>query len=686
MLVDAMTRKTARRNTYCRICEAACGLVAEVEGDRVVALKPDRDHPISRGFVCAKGTRFHEVAQHASRLTRPMVRRDGALEPTSWDDALSRVGEGLRRIRDEHGPHAIAVYFGNPLAFNARASLLLPGLLNAIGTRNVFGAGSQDCNNKFAAARIVHGSEVIQPFPDFAHCDLAVVLGSNPLVSQSSFVHLEGGARLFDELIERGGDVVWVDPRRTESAARWGEHLPITPGGDVWLLLALLKRLGTAPPAHARVHGLGELLEVARSLDDADVTAHTGIAPDAIDALAAKIERAERVAFHQSVGVNVGGFGTLAMVALWALAWVTGNFDREGGLLVHPWTRHLARGYRLSGMEDKATSRVGGFASSLGTLPAGVLQQEIETEGRDRVRALLCIAGDPVQSVPASGLAEAIGGLELVVSVDMFENATGELADVLLPSTSWLERWDAASASMIFQRGGLVQASAPMRPPVGESRHDARIFADIARQLGGSSLYTALAGLDVERFIPTGRYGLPQPRVSPGRWLERSELSFWDPRVAAEVARLRQTPRPWTEGFRLLTRRRRLGHNSWLHGGVRDGDAEPTAWLRPDDMATLGLEDGDAVEVRTAAGAVTISARAAEGLAPRTVVVPHGLPDTNVNLVIPSGPDAIERVSGTLRMAGIAATVSAVAGASEAKSSGAEPRHARTSAAIARPR
>lgn len=658
MLDGAMARENeASKRTYCRICEAACGLVAEVEGDRVVALKPDRDHPISGGFVCAKGTRFHEVAQHPSRLTRPMIRRQGALEPASWDDALATVGAGLRRIRDAHGPHAIAVYFGNPLAFNARASLLLPGLLEAIGTRNVFAAGSQDCNNKFAAARIVHGSEVIQPFPDLSHCDLAVVLGSNPLVSQSSFVHLEGGARCFDELVARGGDVVWIDPRRTESAARWGEHLPITPGGDVWLLLGLLKRLGRGVSPHPRVHGLDELLAVARSLDEDEIAARTGIATDAIDALAKKIEGADRVAFHQSVGVNVGGFGTLAMIALWALAWVTGNFDREGGLLVHPWTRWLARGYRLSGMEDKATSRVGGFASSLGTLPAGVLQQEIETDGPDRVRALICIAGDPVQSVPASGLAEAIEGLELVVSVDMFENATGRLADVLLPSTSWLERWDAATASMIFQRGGLLQASPPMMPPVGESRHDARIFADLARQVGGSPAYAAIAGAEIDRFIPTGRFGLPQPCLVPGRWLERAELRFWDPRVAGEAARLRAAPRDETDGFRLLTRRRRLGHNSWLHGGVRDGDAEAMAWLRQDDMEALGLEDGDPIAVRTASGTLTIPARAAEGLAPRCVVVPHGLPGINVNRLLPSGPDAIERVSGTLRMTGIAAEI-----------------------------
>jgi formate dehydrogenase len=653
----------AQQRTYCRICEAACGLIADVESDQVVSLRPDRDHPLSRGFVCAKGTRFGEVAHHPDRLTRPMMRQGGRLSPVTWELALERIAEELGRVRREHGPHAVAVYFGNPLAFNAKASLALPAFVEALGTRNVFGAGSQDCNNKFAAARIVHGSEVIQPFPDFAHCDLAVIFGSNPLVSQSSFVHLEGGSRLFDDLVARGGDVVWVDPRRTESAARWGHHQPIVPGSDAWLILALLKRLGAEAPRHARVKGLDDLIAAAGALDDEEVSQRTGIPSEEIDALAERIAASDRVAFHLSVGVNVGGFGTLAIIGLWALAWVTRNFDRDGGLLVHPWARWLARGYRLSGLEREATSRVGGFGTALGTLPAGVLQQEIETEGPERVRALICIAGDPVQSVPASGLDEAIAGLDFVATIDMFENATGRRADVLLPTTSWLERWDAATASMIFQRGGLLQAAGPVIPPVGESRHDATIFADLLRAMNLSPVFSRLGRLDLDRWLPSGRYGLPQPRLEPGRWLDGAELHFWDRRVAEEVRRLTGAPRDEPSGFRLLTRRRRLGHNSWLHGGVRDGEAESVAWLRAEDMAELGIEEGSAVEVRTEAGVLTLPARAQEGLAPRTVVIPHGLPDLNVNRIIPSGPGAIERISGTLIMTGIPAEVASVGSA-----------------------
>jgi anaerobic selenocysteine-containing dehydrogenase len=647
------------KRTYCRICEAACGLIAEVRGDRVVQLRPDREHPVSRGYVCAKGTRFAEVAYHPRRLTQPTIRRDGALEATSWPKAIDQVAAELTRIRREHGPHAVAVYFGNPLAFNAKASLTLPAFLNALATRNVFGAGSQDCNNKFAAARIVHGSEVIQAFPDFSRCDLAVVLGSNPLVSQSSFVHLEGGARVFDELIARGGHAVWVDPRRTESAQRWGEHVPITPGGDAWLLLALLRRLADQAPRHARVSGLDEVIAASRSVDDATVAQRTGLTIASIDALAKRIAKADRVAFHLSVGVNLGGFGTLSSVLLAALSWVTGNFDREGGLLIHPWAKWIARAYRLSGLEDKSTSRVGGFGSSLGTLPAGVLADEIALDGPDRVRALVCIAGDPVRSVPGPKLRDAIASLEFVVSIDMFENATGELADVLLPTTSWLERWDMATASMLFQRGGLLQASAPVVQPLGECRHDAAIVAELARAMGHAPLMSALR-FDVDRWLPSGRHGFRQPELVPGRWLESNAMCLWDARLDGEMERLHAAGGDDDAGFRLVGRRRRLGHNSWLHGATRDGDPEAVAWLGPDDMQMLGLSDGDVVEVRTTAGALSIPAVGRSGVAARTVVIPHGLPDINVNAIIPSGPDAIERLSGNLLMTGIPASVAAV--------------------------
>ena len=267
-------------------------MVADVVGSgptaRVSSLSPDRTHPISRGFACAKGTRFTEVAYHPNRVLEPLLRVNGNLGPATWSDAYRIIGARLKQIRAEGGKHAIGVYFGNPVAFNAQAALLLPAFTKALGTRNVFSAGSQDCNNKFAGARLLYGSPLIQPFPDFDRTDLAIVFGSNPYVSQASFVHLAAGSQTFERLVDRGGHVIWVDPRKTESAQRWGEHVAVRPGTDAFLLSALLG-LVAEKSGRPLDGGLQRLVARARRISPDEVARRTGIDESIIERMAQQI-------------------------------------------------------------------------------------------------------------------------------------------------------------------------------------------------------------------------------------------------------------------------------------------------------------------------------------------------------------------------------------------------------------
>ena len=289
-----------RELTYCRICEAACGLVGvrDARGE-LVDLEPDREHPTSAGFACAKGTRFLEVARHPTRLLSPMLRegRGGALRPVSWDLALSDAGARLADVVRRHGPHAVAVYYGNPIAFNTLGAAGMLGFVRALGTRNVYGAGSQDCANKFAGAELVHGSVAIHPIPDLERCELAVFFGTNPAVSQTKLFHLEGGTPMLKKILARGGEIVWLDPRKTESA-RMGTHLPIRPGTDVFLLLALLGLLGEGAQDDERTDGLEALLAVARGWTPERAATVTGLPATEIRALAARIAGARRGVAH----------------------------------------------------------------------------------------------------------------------------------------------------------------------------------------------------------------------------------------------------------------------------------------------------------------------------------------------------------------------------------------------------
>lgn len=678
--------------TYCRICEAACGLRGEID-DRgeLTRLTPDKAHPSSKGYVCAKGLRFPTVAAHPDRVTRPLLRGpDGQLRPVSWPEALAFVRERLGPLLDRYGPHAVALYGGNPLAFNAAATMTFFAFARALGTRNVYVAGSQDCHNKFAASELMHGSPFIHPLADLAHADLAVFLGTNPALSQASFLHLAEGARAIDALIARGGATLFIDPRETESAKRWGGHVPVRPGTDVYLLLALLGLCANDEAARdPRFEGLDHLLDLARRWTPRRVGPLVGLAPEAIRDLADRILAAGRVTFHLSVGVNQGPFGTLAYVVMQALAAVTGNLDRAGGLLFHPLAVRMARlGRRTSLGTRSFRSRIGGFRSITETLPGAILADEILTPGDERVRALIVVAGDPARSIPgAARLEEAFAALDALIVIDLFENQSSRHADLVLPATSWLERGDVALTTAILQHTPLLQHTQPVLPPRGEARNEADILADLAlavdRPLFGSRLLTralrrlpwrpALRALGAlwARVRRAGRYGLPVPVPRAGRYLGRGPLTpgrrvrFWHPDLLAEPARLEAHAARLALGgrFTLIGRRRRIGHNGWLHGGTRGGRCEARAWLCPADLEALGLEAGDPVRVRSEAGEIVLPAAADEGLSPGTVSVPHGLREANVNAVLPSGPDRAERLSGQHWMTGIPVEVEPAAAA-----------------------
>lgn len=667
--------------TYCRICEAACGLEVEDRGGEL-KIRPDRAHPVSHGFVCAKGTRFAEVAFHPARLRAPCVRDRGALRETSWEEAFAEAARRIRPILEEHGPHAVGIYVGNPLAFHALGQMAALFFGKAMGTRNVFTAGSQDCNNKFAAASILHGSPAIHPIPDFDHAELAVLFGTNPAVSQSSFVHLEGGASIFDRMEKRGARIVWVDVRRTESAKRWGELITIRPGTDVWLLLALVALFADRASGDPHVEGLDRLLELAREVTPARASAITGIAERAIVELAGAIRSARGAALHMSVGVNQGPFGTLSYLALQALQYLSGNYDRRGGSLFSSLgvgAAHVTRALGIFTAEHR--SRIGGFRAVFDCLPGAILADEITTEGDERIRAMIVIAGDPLRSIPgAKKLEAAFSQLDALVTVDLFESLTGRHAHVLLPVTSWLERADLALPGLPLQMVDLLQTTRRVIDPIGDTRHDHAVLAELSVALGrplwGSALAAKLlARIDTDRLLertselawrlfdgrPERRgHGVPVPAPQPDTYLGRGPLTeghrvrFWDATLDGERARLLDHERAMKrDGFVLLGRRRRIGHNSWLHGGTREGALEGEAWLSKSDMDRLGIEDGSTIELRTRAASAKLPARAQEGIAAGTVVVPHGELEVNVNELIPAGEESVERLSGMCLMTGV---------------------------------
>ena len=138
--------------TYCRICEVYCGMIATVEDGRVMRLRPDKDHVLSRGYACPKGVTFHQVTHDPDRILHPMKREGTSWRRISWEQAVSEIGAGLKRIRDTHGPHAIGLYTGNPAGYSYSHRVFSSSWIDAVGSRNSFGAGSQDNLGDFLAS------------------------------------------------------------------------------------------------------------------------------------------------------------------------------------------------------------------------------------------------------------------------------------------------------------------------------------------------------------------------------------------------------------------------------------------------------------------------------------------------------------------------------------------------------
>ena len=483
-------------------------MVATVEDGRLVSLRPDKDHPLSAGFACQKGIAFTEVVNDPDRVTTPLRRvAEGRFEPVSWDEAMTDIANRLADIHRRHGPGGIGWYFGNPGAFSYSHTLWLPMFVAAMGMRmHMFTAGSQDVNNRFVASQLLYGSPLALPVPDVLRTDLLVVIGANPVVSHGSVLTVPRIKDRMHDIVKRGGRVLVIDPRRTETAAQF-EWLGIVPDGDAHLLLSLLHVLFDEGLAdHARIarqaDGVEWLQRLAEPFSPQATQERTGIAPDTVRSLARDLARTPRAAVYGRVGTSTGENGTLTTYLLDAVNLVAGNLDEAGcsmfGRLGIPGERWLNKvgAAMLRTVYNRRRSRIGGFPSVLGSEPAGLMAKEMTTPGRGQIKALFVSAGNPVLSVPnGDELEDAMRGLELKVAIDLYINETAAHCDYVLPAATMYERDDFPLAFQTLQPTPFRQATEAVVAPVGEARAEWEIIDDLmARMWRRTPALAMLAG------------------------------------------------------------------------------------------------------------------------------------------------------------------------------------------------
>ena len=448
---------TATRTAYrtCPLCEASCGLEITVRptpaGEEVVRIRGDRDDVFSRGYICPKGSTLKQLHEDPDRLRRPLVKRDGAFVEVSWDEAFAEIERRLLPILDEHGRDACAVYVGNPNAHNLAGLLYNRSLLRALGSTNVFSASTVDQRPKEISSALMFGGGLNVPVPDVDRTDHLFMLGANPFASNGSLATAPDWPGRLERLVERGGTLVVVDPRRSRTAEMASEWVPVRPGADAYLLMAMVQVIGSEGlvdlgSSAELVTGLDEVLALATPFTPEAVAAITGLPADDIRRFARQLAAAPSACVYGRIGTTTVEFGTLTSWLVDVLNVITGNLDRPGGAMFATAAAGASntRGKPRFGREvrlHRRVSRVRGLPETFGELPAVVMAEEMDTPGEGQVRALITVAGNPVLSTPNSGrLDAAIAGLEVVVALDIYVNETTRHADVILPAPSALQK------------------------------------------------------------------------------------------------------------------------------------------------------------------------------------------------------------------------------------------------------
>lgn len=661
----------------CHLCEAMCGVAIEHEAGDLRAVRGDDEDPFSRGHICPKAVSLLDLHHDPDRLTRPLVRKDGVLVETSWEEALDTAAAGLLRVRKQHGRHALALYQGNPTVHNYGAMLFGQLFARTLHTRHHFSATSVDQLPHMLAAYLMFGNQILLPIPDLDRTDYLLVVGANPAVSNGSLMTAGGAARRLKDIQRRGGKVIVLDPRRTETAKTADEHHFIRPGTDALFLAAFVWTLfeeDLARPAalNAYLSGMDTLRAAVAPYTPERVASATGIPAPEIRRLVRDFARATRAAAYGRVGVSTQPLGALSAWLLNAINVLTGNLDRPGGMMFPVPAVDLpglAPRLGLRGSFGRFRSRVRKLPEFGGELPVSTLAEEIATPGERQIRALITSAGNPVLSTPnGRQLDRALASLDFMVSIDLYRNETTRHAHVILPPTFGIEHDHYDLAFHMLSVRNTAKYSPALVTRRADQRHDWEIFLDLFARL------TSRAGLlgQLEQraksllgrmlpphrildlalrvgpygagLLPLGRKGLslsalrraphgvdlgpltpvlPKRLSTKSRTIELAPAPMIDdlPRLAALL--VEETP---AGALSLIGRRELRSNNSWGHNSERmvRGKERCTLRIHPDDARARSLPNGALARVVSRVGEVLVPVEHSEDMMPGVVSLPHG--------------------------------------------------------------
>jgi anaerobic selenocysteine-containing dehydrogenase len=665
--------------SYCRICTAMCGIVVEVEGEQVVRVRGDRDHPVTHGYMCPKGRALPKMHHHPRRLEQPQMRVAGSLQPVSWESCLGDLSARLRRIIDEHGPAAVGIFFGSGVGMDAAGYRMAQALQAAIGTPARFSPLTIDGTAKTFVASVVGGFPGFSPRPDYENVNLVIFVGINPMVSHGHTIAMPNPASTIRATARRGE--VWViDPLHTETSGFASRHIAPRPGTDYAILAYLVRELlreGADQEVLARSTVDSDVLRSAVEPFDLErVTAIAGLPAGELTALLASVRKAGRLAVETGTGVTMSVAANLTQWLAWVLMIVTGSMNRRGGVWFHPGFIN-----RLDAAELPIITEIFGpgpksrpeLRSIVGDWPCAALPDEINA---GNIRAVLNLGGNLIRSFPdANVLRPALQRLEVFATLEIIENETTALSTHVLTTKDQLERPDLALWDFLSPRVNAQYTPAIVRP-VGERRSTWAVLAELIRRLGaeppgplpaddgsaeadnamlaGVTTYArcTLADLTEKRYVETSH-------EFPARWVDAhiERLGGWRLAPSALVEQLtavrdaQERERSSPELLSLTPRRQRRHLNAqFLFLG-----SPADVLIHPTDAAAAGVVDGQQVIVRSTQGEIVGTAHIDPTIRLGVVSVPHGHEHANVNLL--TSTRDVDPLTGMTHYSGIRVSV-----------------------------
>ena len=643
----------------CNLCEAMCGLKITYKEKKVISIVGDKKDPLSKGYICPKSQALKDLYEDSDRLKTPIKRTENGWEKISWTEAFDEVEHQIKKIQEKYGNDAVATYQGNPNVHNLGAMLYGGPFLKSLKTKQKYSATSADQLPHHIASLKMFGHQMLIPIPDIERTDYLLILGANPGASNGSLLTAPGFSQKIKNIQKRGGEVINIDPRYTETSKISSNHFFINPGKDALLLLSLLYVIfeqGVDEKTHLSNHlkGLNEIKEIVKKYPPQKTASIIGIDDFEIQKIAKDFINSETAVCYGRMGVSTQEFGGVCQWLINVINIVTNNMDKVGGAM---FTKPAIDLVFMTGMQgkvgnfDRYRSRVHDLPEYSGELPVATLADEMLVKGEGQIKMLICTAGNPVLSTPnGKKLEKALEELDYMVSIDIYLNETSKYANIILPSTNGLET---LHYDLVFHQLAIrntAKLSEVLFEKDDNQKHDWQILNELTERITGNknsltpekmldsmfqfSSYKD-ANLSVKKLKdnPSGLdLGALQPHLTKRIFTTDKKINISPKFFIDDLKRLDQELFNVVDEdkinypFALIGRRHLRNNNSWMHNSelLMKGKNRCTVLMSSKDANNLSITNHQQIRIISNVGSIELPVEISDEMKEGVLSIPHG--------------------------------------------------------------